>query len=112
MSELKQRLTDDVKAALKAGDKDRVGTLRLVLSALKQREVDERITLDDAAVLAILDKLGKQRRESIEQFRAGGRADLVAKEEYELGVIGAYLPLTTYPPNNARLPPGIGHEPS
>ncbi len=81
-----------MKAAMRAGEKDRLGTVRLILAAIKQREVDERVVLDDAQVLSILEKMGKQRRESIAQFEAGGRADLVAKENAELAVISAYLP--------------------
>ena len=89
---LRDRITDDMKAAMKAGDKDRLGTIRLALAAIKQREVDERITLDDAQVLAVLDKMIKQRREAIAQFQSGGRADLVAKETAEIGVLQGYLP--------------------
>jgi uncharacterized protein len=89
---LKDRITDDMKSALKAGDKERLGTIRLALASIKQREVDERITLDDAQVLAVLDKMIKQRREAIIQFQSGGRADLVAKETAEIGVLQGYLP--------------------
>ncbi len=89
---LKERITEDMKAAMKAGDKERLGTIRLALAAIKQREVDERITLDDTQVLAVLDKMIKQRREAITQFQTGGRADLVAKETAEIGVLQAYLP--------------------
>ncbi|HVP33600.1 MAG TPA: GatB/YqeY domain-containing protein [Steroidobacteraceae bacterium] len=89
---LKDRITDDMKTALKAGDKQRLGTIRLALAAIKQREVDERITLDDAQVLAVLEKMIKQRREAITQFQTGGRADLVAKETAEIGVLQGYLP--------------------
>lgn len=92
VSSLKQRLSDDVKTALKQGEKTRLAALRLVMAALKQREVDDRIELDDAAVLAILDKLAKQRRESIEQYRAAGREDLAAQEVYELDIITGYMP--------------------
>ncbi|MGE0384456.1 MAG: GatB/YqeY domain-containing protein [Gammaproteobacteria bacterium] len=92
MSALKQRLNDDVKTALKSGDKNRVAALRLVLAAVKQREVDERVTLEDADLTALLDKLAKQRRESIDQYRQGGREDLVAREQYELDLIVSYLP--------------------
>jgi len=81
-----------MKTAMRAGDKDRLGTIRLALAAIKQREVDERISLDDTQVLAVLDKMIKQRRESVTQFQAGGRADLVAKETAEIGVLQAYLP--------------------
>jgi uncharacterized protein YqeY len=89
---LKQQITDDMKAAMKGGDKDRLGVIRLILAAIKQREVDERITLDDAQVLAVIEKMLKQRRDSITQFRAAAREDLAAKEEYEVGVIQAYMP--------------------
>jgi uncharacterized protein len=89
---LKERLQEDMKTAMRAGDKERLGTIRLILSAIKQREVDERISLDDAQVIAALEKMGKQRRESITQFAAGGRADLVEKETAELATINAYLP--------------------
>ena len=89
---LKDRITEDMKAAMKAADKERLGTVRLALAAIKQREVDERITLDDAQVLAVLDKMIKQRREAIAQFQSGGRADLVAKETAEIGVLQGYLP--------------------
>src|SRR5579863_1805023 len=81
-----------MKTAMRAGEKDRLATVRLILAAIKQREVDERISLDDAQVLAVLEKMVKQRRESIVQFESGGRADLVAKETAELAVINAYLP--------------------
>ena len=89
---LKQQLIDDMKAAMKSGDKQRLGVIRLINAAIKQREVDERIQLDDTQVLAVLEKMIKQRRESIAQFEAGGRADLVAKESAELTVLQAYLP--------------------
>ena len=89
---LKIRITDDMKAAMRSGEKDRLGTIRLILSALKQREVDERIELDDSQVLAILEKMLKQRRDSIEQFSAAGREDLAAVERAEVTVIQAYLP--------------------
>jgi uncharacterized protein YqeY len=89
---LKERITEDMKIAMRAGEKERLGTIRLVLAAIKQREVDERITLDDTQVLAALEKMIKQRKESITQFESGGRADLVAKEKAELAVLQAYLP--------------------
>ena len=89
---LKDRITEDMKAAMRAGDKDRLSTVRLILAAIKQREVDERITLDDPAVLGVLEKMIKQRRESITQFESGGRSDLVAKETAELTVLQGYLP--------------------
>ena len=89
---LKDRITDDMKAAMRAKDADRLLTIRGLLAALKQREVDERIVLDDAAVVAIVDKLAKQRRDSIAAFEQGGRSDLVAKETAELQVLQGYLP--------------------
>ena len=89
---LKDRITEDMKTAMRAGAKERLATIRLALAAIKQREVDERITLDDGQVLAVLDKMIKQRREAIAQFQSGGRADLVAKETAEIGVLQAYLP--------------------
>lgn len=89
---LKQRLQDDVKEAMRAKDKDRLGTLRLILAAIKQREVDERIELDDGQTLLVLDKMLKQRRESIAQFTSAGREDLAAKEQAEVGVIQGYMP--------------------
>jgi len=89
---LKERITEDMKSAMRAGEKERLGTIRLVLAAIKQREVDERISLDDTQVLAVLEKMVKQRKEAITQFESGGRADLVAKEQSELGVLQAYLP--------------------
>jgi uncharacterized protein YqeY len=89
---LKERITEDMKTAMRAGEKERLGTIRLVLAAIKQREVDERISLDDTQVLAALEKMIKQRKESITQFESGGRADLVAKEKAELSVLQAYLP--------------------
>ena len=89
---LKERITEDMKSAMRAADKERLGTIRLALAAIKQREVDERITLDDGQVLAVLEKMIKQRREAITQFQAGGRADLVAKETAEVAVLEAYLP--------------------
>jgi uncharacterized protein YqeY len=89
---LKERVQEDMKTAMRAGEKERLGTVRLILAAIKQREVDERVLLDDTQVLAVLEKMGKQRRESITQFEAGGRSDLVAKENAELAIITAYLP--------------------
>jgi len=89
---LKDRITEDMKGAMRAGEKERLGTIRLALAAIKQREVDERITLDDGQVLAALEKMIKQRKESIAQFESGGRADLVAKEQAELAVLQVYLP--------------------
>ncbi len=89
---LKERITEDMKGAMRAGEKDRLGTIRLALAAIKQREVDERIVLDDAQVLAVLEKMIKQRKEAITQFRSGGRADLVAKESAEIALLETYLP--------------------
>lgn len=91
-SVLKQQLTDDMKAAMRAKDKRRLGVVRLVLAAIKQREVDERIELDDAQVLAVLDKMVKQRRDSFTQFTDAGRQDLADQEDFELGVLQEYLP--------------------
>ena len=89
---LKERITEDMKTAMRAGEKDRLGTVRLILAAIKQREIDERIMLDDTQVLAVLEKMAKQRKESITQFESGGRADLVAKEQAELALLQTYLP--------------------
>jgi len=91
-TDLQRRIEEDMKAALRAGDKARLGTLRLILAALKQVEVDTRKPLDEAGVLAVLDKMAKQRRESIAQFEAAGRTDLRDKEQAELAVIQEYLP--------------------
>jgi hypothetical protein len=89
---LKLRITDDMKAAMRAKETARLGTIRLLLAAIKQKEVDERIELDDAAVSSIVEKLIKQRKDSISQFQAAGRNDLVAAEQAELAVLQAYLP--------------------
>lgn len=89
---LKQRLTDDMKAAMKSGDKATLGVIRLANAAIKQREVDERIELDDAAVLAVLEKMVKQRKDSVSQFEAANREDLAAIERAEIVVIQGYLP--------------------
>ena len=89
---LKTRLQDDMKVAMKAGDKARLGVIRLILAAVKQREVDERIMLDDVAVLAVLDKMLKQRRDSISQYEQAGREDLAAQERFEVAVCQEYLP--------------------
>lgn len=89
---LRDRIQDDMKIALRAQDKARLATLRLMLAAVKQREVDERILLDDTQVLTVLERMLKQRRESITQFRSGGREDLAAKEAAEIEVICTYLP--------------------
>ena len=89
---LKARLVEDMKTAMKAGEKDRLGVIRLVNAAIKQREVDERIELDDAQVMAAMEKMLKQRRDSVSQYEAAGREDLAAVERYEIGVIQGYLP--------------------
>ena len=89
---LKDRITDDMKAAMRAREAGRLGTLRLLLAAIKQKEIDERITVDDPQVLAIIEKLIKQRRDSIEQFQRAGRQDLVAAEQAELAVLQTYRP--------------------
>ena len=92
MNELKARLTEDMKTALKGGDKARLAAIRLTLAAIKQREVDERVTLDDAQVLHVLEKMLKQRRDSIVQYEAAKREDLAEQERYEISVIESYLP--------------------
>jgi len=92
MSEIKDSVLADIKAFMKSGDKARLGVLRLISSAVKQREVDERVDTDDAAMIAILDKMAKQRRESIEQFTAANRTDLADAEVIELDIIKTYLP--------------------
>lgn len=89
---LKEQITEDMKAAMRAKDSERLGTIRLLQAAMKQREVDERITLDDAGVVAIVDKLIKQRKDSIAAFEQAGRQDLADKESAELKVLQAYLP--------------------
>ncbi|BCX89735.1 conserved hypothetical protein [Methylomarinovum tepidoasis] len=89
---LKARIQEDMKAAMRAGDKARLGTIRLIMAAIKQREVDERIALSDAQIVEVLDKMAKQRRESISQYRDAGREDLARKEEAELAIIQSYLP--------------------
>ncbi len=89
---LKQRLNDAMKDAMRAGDKPRLGTLRLILAAIKQREVDERIELDDSAVIGVLEKMVKQRRDSEQQYRDAGRDELAEQEAFEIAVIGEYMP--------------------
>jgi uncharacterized protein len=89
---LKERITEDMKAAMRAKDSQRLSAVRLLLAAMKQKEVDERVELADADVLAIIDKMVKQRRESIAQFEKAARADLAAQEQFEIGVLSAYLP--------------------
>ena len=89
---LKDQITEDMKSAMRAKDSERLGTIRLLLAAMKQKEVDERIALDDAAVVAIVDKLIKQRKDSITAFEGAGRQDLADKEKTEIAVLQAYLP--------------------
>ncbi len=89
---LKARITEDMKAAMRSGEKDRLSCIRMLQAGIKQREVDERIQLDDTQVLSVIDKMIKQRKESVAQFQAGNRADLVAKESAEIAVLTAYLP--------------------
>ncbi|MGE4329132.1 GatB/YqeY domain-containing protein [Diaphorobacter sp.] len=89
---LKDQITEDMKTAMRAKDSERLGTIRLLQAAMKQKEVDERITLDDAAIVAIVDKLIKQRKDSITAFEGAGRQDLADKEKAELAVLQAYLP--------------------
>jgi hypothetical protein len=92
VSELKTAITDAVKTAMKAGEKDRLSTLRMVSAAIKQKEVDERRSLEDADVLAILEKMVKKRRESLEQYESAGREDLAGAERAEIELIGEFLP--------------------
>ncbi|MGQ0835142.1 MAG: GatB/YqeY domain-containing protein [Gammaproteobacteria bacterium] len=89
---LKERITEDMKSAMRSGEKDRLAAIRMILAGIKQREVDERITLDDTQVFAVLEKMLKQRRESIAHFQAGGRQDLVARETAEVTLLQGYLP--------------------
>jgi uncharacterized protein YqeY len=89
---LKERITEDMKAAMRSGEKERLGVIRMITSAIKQREVDERITLDDAQVLNVLEKMIKQRKESLTQFQAGNRPDLVDKETAEITLLQTYMP--------------------
>ena len=89
---LKEQITEDMKSAMRAKEAERLGTIRLLLAAIKQREVDERITVDDAGIIAIIEKLIKQRKDSIEQFQKAGRTDLVDQETKELGILQAYMP--------------------
>lgn len=89
---LKAQITEDMKTAMRAHEKAQLGVIRLILAAIKQQEVDTRIEMDDTAVLVVLDKMCKQRRESIRQYSDAGRMDLVMQEEYELGIIQTYLP--------------------
>ncbi len=89
---LRDRVSEDMKSAMRARESDRLSALRLLLAAIKQREVDERISLDDAQIVSVVEKLAKQRRDSITQFEAGGRQDLADREKFELTVLLAYLP--------------------
>jgi uncharacterized protein YqeY len=89
---LKERITEDMKSAMRAGEKERLATIRLILAAIKQKEVDERIALDDPQTIGVIEKMVKQRKESVAQFAAGGRADLVARENAELAILAGYLP--------------------
>ena len=89
---LKERITEDMKSAMRAGEKERLGTIRMLQAAIKQREVDERVMLDDAQVLAVVEKMLKQRKESIAQFEQGNRPDLAAKEQAEIELLVVYLP--------------------
>ena len=89
---LKDRITEDMKAAMRAKDSERLGTIRMITAAIKQREVDERITLDDVQVTSVIEKMIKTRKESVAQFQAGGRDDLVARENKEIALLQAYLP--------------------
>ncbi len=89
---LREKITEDMKTAMKARETEKLGAIRLLQSALKQKEVDERVVLTDDMVLAIIEKILKQRKDSIEQYTAGNRPDLVAKEEFEVGVLSAYMP--------------------
>ena len=89
---LKNQITEDMKSAMKAGEKDRLKTVRLIMAAIKQVEVDQRVELDDAGVLSVLDKMVKQRRDSVTQFEKGGRGDLAAIEKAEIEVLAQYLP--------------------
>jgi hypothetical protein len=94
---LKERITEDMKTAMRAAQKERLGTVRMILAGIKQREVDERVSLDDSQVLAVIDKMVKQRKESIAQFETGGRADLVAREQAEIVLLQQYLPAQLSP---------------
>ena len=89
---LKEQITEDMKSAMRAKEAERLGTIRLLLAAIKQREVDERISVDDAGIIAIIEKLIKQRKDSIEQFQKAGRTDLVDQESKELAILQAYMP--------------------
>lgn len=103
---LKDRIQDDMKAAMRARDKARLGAIRLILAAIKQREVDERISLNDVQVLSVLEKMIKQRRESLVHYQSAGRDDLAAQETFEIDVIQSYLPA---PLNEADIEAMIAH---
>ena len=105
---LKERITEDMKSAMRAGEKERLGTIRMLQAAIKQREVDERITLDDAQVLAVIEKMLKQRKESIAQFEQGGRADLAAKEQAEIELLHG-VPARAALRRRSRCPDQGGH---
>jgi uncharacterized protein YqeY len=92
LSDLKGKVTADMKAAMRSGEKERLGVIRMLTAAIKQREVDERITLDDSQVMSVLEKMIKQRKESVAQFQAGNRPDLVEKETAEINLLQSYLP--------------------
>lgn len=100
---IKSQLSADIKTAMKAGDKVRLSTLRNIHAAIKQREVDERVELDDAAVLAVLDKRAKQHRESLDAYHAAGRSELAAQEQAELDILAEYLPAPLEPAELDRL---------
>ena len=89
---LKTRIQDDMKTAMRAKDKNRLGAIRLIMASIKQREIDERISLDDAEIISVLDRMAKQRRESITQYRDAQRTDLADKEAFELDILQAYMP--------------------
>jgi uncharacterized protein YqeY len=89
---LKERITDDMKAAMRSGEKERLGAIRMITAAIKQREVDERVTLDDTQVLSVIEKMIKQRKESLAQFQSGNRPDLAEKESAEIALLQSYLP--------------------
>jgi uncharacterized protein len=97
MSMLKDRITEDMKAAMRAREAERLSAIRLLLAAIKQKEIDERLTVDDPQTVAIVDKLIKQRRDSIEQYRQAGRTDLADREQFEIDVLTAYLPRQATP---------------
>ena len=107
---LKQRITDDMKAAMRAKEAERLNTIRMLLAAMKQKEVDERIELDDTLIVAIVDKLIKQRKDAAQQFEGGGRQDLADKEKSEIVVLEAYLPQRLSADEVSAAVQGIGAE--